>query len=185
MVSPTQYNGKDGSSIIVRLAMPEDYDASIATFQKVASERIYLNTEETPPDIKDIWTRRWLRNGDTNMFAVSEVMGKIVGGIVLNLYSNSPKTSHVRELGMWILKEYRGKGVGNAMMEYAIKWVEDSGSIKKVTLGVWSTNLSAISLYLKFGFHIEGSYRDIALVQGEYVDEILMARDFPELKDDS
>lgn len=177
MISPLNYTVKDGLSTVLRIATPEDYDSSIETYREVASERIYLNTEETAPDIKETWTKRWVQNGKINLFAISEVDGKIVGGVVLSPYSHSPKTSHVRILGMWIIREYRGKGIGNAMMSYAIKWAKESGTVKKITLGVWSTNIVAISLYMKSGFHIEGSHRNIALINGEYVDEILMALD--------
>lgn len=178
MYSARVFQGKNGSEIRIRLALPEDYDKTIADFSAVAAERIYLNTETVRPDTKKIWTERWVENGEKDLFAVAEVNGNIVGGVVLNMYSTSPKTDHVRELGMWIIREYREIGVGNAMMQYAIQWAKSRNFIHKITLGVWSTNSRAISLYLKHGFHIDGSHVNMAMINGSYADEILMSLDF-------
>ncbi len=128
--------GKDGLEFLVRLARPADYDESIATFASVASEKIYLNTEQTAPDIKNTWEERWKTNGAGKLFCVVESQGVLTGGIVLNPYSRSPKTAHVLELGMWLLKEYRGKGMGSAMLEYAMEWAKETQGINKIVLGV-------------------------------------------------
>lgn len=171
------YHGKDGSEIIVRLATPEDYDETIITYTEVAAERIYINTERPRPDIKQVWTERWVNNGDKILFAIAQLEDKIVGGIVLNVYSNSPKTDHVREQGMWILKDYRGNGVGNALMDYTIQWAKETETVRKITLGVWSPNLKALSLYAQVGFHIDGCHVNMAKINGLFVDEILMSLD--------
>ena len=101
------YSTKGGLQLKVRLAMPEDYDSAIETFGSVASELVYMNTETLRPNLKEVWTERWVNNGARTLFALAELGGKLVGGIVLTDFSNSPKTDHVRDLGMWIVKEYR------------------------------------------------------------------------------
>ncbi len=177
-MDPKIYKTKDGQKFKVRLATPDDYDESIMTFASVASEKLYLNTEEVAPDIKNVWTERWKDNGANHLFCVAEYHGKLTGGIVLNKYSKSPKTFHVLELGMWLLKEYRGDGMGSAMLEYVMNWARETPGIRKIVLGVWSTNIGALALYNKFGFHIEGCHRNIAKINGKYADEVLMAYDF-------
>lgn len=171
------FNTRDGRKFTIRLAAPADYDAGIESFRQVASEKIYLNTEVPRPNIKETWTERWVRNGEKTLFAVAEVQGQIVGGVVLTDFSSSPKHDHVRDLGMWIVSEHRENGIGKALMEYAIQWAKDNGSIKKIVLGVWSTNTRALNLYLKSGFHVEGSHVRGAKINGNYVDEILMSLD--------
>lgn len=177
-MDPKIYKTKDGKEFKVRLATPDDYDVSIMTYASVASEKIYLNTEQTAPDIKQTWEERWKVNGTERLFCVVEHKGKLTGGIVLNPYSRSPKTSHVLELGMWLMKEYRGNGMGSAMLEYAIEWARQTIGVMKIVLGVWSTNIRALALYNKFGFHIEGCHRNIAKINEKYADEVLMAYDF-------
>lgn len=111
------------------------------------------------------------------LFCVGESGGSIAGGIVLTPYSGSPKTAHVLNLGMWVVKEHRGNGMGSAMLEYVLEWARNEPGIRKVVLGVWNSNMGAVALYHKFGFRIEGNRRDVAKISGKYIDEILMGYD--------
>lgn len=177
MFPPARYTGKDGRIITVKLATPEHYDEGIATWESVTKEKVYLLTETLRPNTKDIWKERWANNGNEVMFALAEIGGEIAGGSVLTMYSIASKTEHVRELGMWIIKEHRSNGLGNALMDYTLQWAQNNGKIKKILLGVWSTNTNAMNLYLKSGFHIEGSHIKIAKINNSYVDEVLMSLD--------
>ena len=176
-MEPKNYTGKNGKEFVIRLAVPEDFEESIMTFAEVAREKIYLNTEEPTPDILDAWKERWKNNGANMVFCVAQCDGRLTGGLVLTPYSRSPKTEHVLNLGMWVVKEHREQGVGSAMLDYAFLWARDAPGIRKIVLGVWNTNMRAIALYNKYGFHIEGCRRNIANIQGKFADEILMARD--------
>lgn len=40
---------------------------------------------------------------------------------------------------MAILKDYRGKGIGTAMVDYLIRWAREKG-LEKVSLSVFSTD---------------------------------------------
>lgn len=177
-MDPKTYAGKNGHEVVIRLAEPGDFEESIRTYTEVAREKIYLNTEEPAPDILQVWNERWKSNGSNMLFTVAVVEGRIVGGLVLTPYSRSPKTSHVLTLGMWIVKEKRERGIGSAMMDYALEWARGTPGIGKIVLGVWNTNIRAIALYNKNGFHIEGNHRNIANIQGKMADEILMSCDF-------
>lgn len=174
---PRDYVSKDGRKILVRPAAFEDFDETITTFGEVAAEKVYLNTETLSPDIRQVWEERWQTNAVDTLFCIAVVDGRITGGLVLNKFSRSPKTDHVRELGMWIIKPYRSIGVGNAMMSYSLDWARSSGAVRKITLGVWNTNINAQMLYSKFGFHIDGCRVGIARIGDRYVDEILMSLD--------
>ena len=102
--------------------------------------------------------------------------GRVVGVCDLTPrgLGEASKSRHVVGLGMSILKEYRGIGIGSAMMDYMISWAKEKG-YKKISLSVFSTNQPAINLYRKFGFEIEGVKKMEFKINGEYVDEILMA----------
>ncbi len=45
---------------------------------------------------------------------------------------------------------------------------------RSLHLGVFSTNLRAMSLYKSMGFEVEGVLRNQYLINGVYVNEILM-----------
>lgn len=158
----------------VRELKIEDLDGALSSFEQVASERIYLGTEEVNDRTRQRWLESWADDGKRNLFAVAESEGKIIGGIVLtSLFS--PKSDHVRNLGMWVLKDHRGKGVGKALMKYAFSWARRRGDIKRITLEVYASNTSAVNMYTKNGFVFEGVFRNNAVIDGQYVDEIAMA----------
>ena len=56
---------------------------------------------------------------------------------------------------MAVAREWRGRGVGSALMAAAIDWARERG-LHKLSLGVWPHNTAAIALYRKFGFVEEG-----------------------------
>ena len=52
---------------------------------------------------------------------------------------------------IYVLKKYKGKGVGKLLMQKAIKIAKDI-KLNYIWLGVWEHNLSAIRFYEKQGF---------------------------------
>ena len=60
------------------------------------------------------------------------------------------------------------------MIEHVLGWSREVG-LRRVELTVHTTNLRAIGVYLRHGFKVEGLRRSSLLVDGEYVDEYLMA----------
>jgi RimJ/RimL family protein N-acetyltransferase len=78
---------------------------------------------------------------------------------------------------VWVREEWRGRGVGTALLQVLIDWATESPLIEKVTLAVFSTNHRAIGLYRKLGFEVEGMCpRDMKLADGNYMDSVLMYR---------
>jgi putative acetyltransferase len=61
-------------------------------------------------------------------------------------------------------------------MEAAVELTERWMGITRLELEVYTDNAPAIALYKKFGFEVEGTLREYALRDGQYVDSYLMAR---------
>ncbi len=56
---------------------------------------------------------------------------------------------------IYCLQAFQGKGVGKAMMEYTLQYVQENG-LPTVWLGVWKENAKALAFYTSFGFRIFG-----------------------------
>ena len=56
---------------------------------------------------------------------------------------------------MAVAREWRGRGIGSALMHAAIDWARGSG-LHKLSLSVFAHNTAAIAVYRKFGFVEEG-----------------------------
>ena len=78
------------------------------------------------------------------------------------------------EIGMAIAREWRGRGVGSALMAAAIEWARERG-LHKLCLSVFPHNDAAIALYRKFGFVEEGRrVKQIRRQSGELWDTVEM-----------
>ena len=89
--------------------------------------------------------------------------------------SVQPSGHGYAEIGMLVAREWRGRGVGSALMAAAIEWARGRGDIHKLSLGVFAHNAAAIALYEKFGFVEEGRrVKHYRRRSGELLDSVEM-----------
>jgi RimJ/RimL family protein N-acetyltransferase len=81
---------------------------------------------------------------------------------------------HSGVLGMGVVREYRRRGIGSALMQRTLSDASGKG-ITRIELTVRVDNEPARTLYEKFGFVVEGLCRRHMRVRGEYHDSYLMA----------
>ena len=82
---------------------------------------------------------------------------------------------HIGTIGISIRPDWRGLGLGTAIMQTIIDWAASYRYLEKLTLGVWSKNAVAIALYQKMGFAEEGrKVREVKYENGYYEDCVLM-----------
>jgi RimJ/RimL family protein N-acetyltransferase len=85
------------------------------------------------------------------------------------------KLAHHGHFGIAVDADWRGKGVGTALIRTLLDWAADHPTIEKVCLGVFETNTRARALYERLGFVAEGrQVRFFKLGPGEYADDIQM-----------
>ena len=82
--------------------------------------------------------------------------------------------AHCGTLGMGVLPEWRGRGIGRRLIEAAIAAGWQHG-YQRIELSVYATNEIAWRLYRSLGFVEEGRQRAAARIDGAYVDVIPMA----------
>lgn len=82
--------------------------------------------------------------------------GQLVGAVALE-FSTRPKTSHKALLiGMYVLAEWRGQGLGRQLVDLALRHASARPGIEVVSLTVTEGNLPAIALYEAAGFRSFG-----------------------------
>ena len=115
-----------------------------------------------------------INRGKNQYWYVAEENGKVIGlGILMN-HGNLRK-KHVGVITLMVNSDYQNKGIGSLLMDKLIN-LSESLNIIRLELCVFRDNYKAINLYKKFGFKEEGIKIKSALKNGEYVDEIIMAR---------
>lgn len=100
--------------------------------------------------------------------------GKTAG--LANIYLQPyRKLAHQCLLAIIVGEEFRGHGVGRALMEDLIKLAKEKFKIELLHLEVYEGN-PAIHLYEKLGFERYGTQRRFIKDKGEYLNKILMQK---------
>ena len=138
----------------------------------VARERKYLTMLEaqSEPDTLQ-FVKSNLENGNPMLVALA---GREVVGWCDVRREFFPSRAHRGTLGMGLLPEWRGRGLGQRLLEATLGQARRSG-FKRIELDVHADNQRAIALYEKAGFVREGLLRNASLIDGVFRDAILMA----------
>lgn len=154
------------------IPMTETYIESYAkALDSVARERKFLGYLEAPP-IEEV--TRFVKNALESkwIYYIAVINGEIIGWCNIGKL-NRPIYLHIGQLGMGVVSEHRGKGIGSALLNTAITAAKENG-LTRIALSVRSPNKPAIALYEKFGFAHEGTHKNAILLDGEYEDEYSM-----------
>ncbi len=108
----------------------------------------------------------------TSLVAVMD--GLIIGDIGMTRFAG--RRSHVANFGMGVHDDYRARGIGSALIGEILAIADNWYNIKRLELTVYTDNEAAIRLYRKAGFEVEGTHRDYAFRDGQYVAAHTMAR---------
>lgn len=140
---------------------------------KVARERVYIEMIEAPPLEKVSGFQKDLisKNGPV-YYAIHN--DRVVGWCDVFPEEN-PRQSHRGGLGMGLLPEYRGKGIGSKLLKAVMDHAKKFG-LEKVELHVYTSNEHAIALYKKFGFEQEGLIKKYRKLDGKYFDCLAMGK---------
>ena len=157
-------------------------EAHIAGFRDavdvVARESKYLAFLEAPP-LEDV--TRFVRNNIERGYPQFVVMsaGTVVGWCDVLPNRTRVIYSHCRTLGIGLLPEFRGKGIGRELMRRTIDAAFAFG-LTRIELTVREANATAIALYKSLGFKVEGHHQNAVCIEGRYENLYSMAL----LKDD-
>jgi L-amino acid N-acyltransferase YncA len=154
------------AAFTVRVAAEADARAMAELFAAVAAERTGIATEP-PVDVEER-AAQFARTAGASVVAVAGD-GQLVGIIHVEASRHG-----FGDLGMLVRRDWRGRGVGSALLREAIVRARGAG-LHKLCLEVFAHNEAGIALYRKAGFVEEGrrpgQYRRAS---GELWDAIIM-----------
>jgi RimJ/RimL family protein N-acetyltransferase len=101
--------------------------------------------------------------------------GDALVGLITGIRGNHPARRGVVEIGIGVLAESRGQGIGFALMMALERWAREAGC-HRLSLRVVTRNAVAIKLYCKAGFAVEGRLHATAMLDGQRVDEMQMGK---------
>jgi RimJ/RimL family protein N-acetyltransferase len=140
---------------------------------RVANERVYIEMIEAPPLEKvSGFQRELIRKNGPVYYAID---GDRVVGWCDVFPEENQRLSHRGGLGMGLIPEYRGQGLGAKLLSSVLEHAKKFG-LEKVELNVYTSNVSAIGLYKKFGFEEEGLIKRYRKLDGQYFDCLAMGK---------
>ena len=162
------------SQFTVRPASVADARPMAELFAAVAEERSGIASE--PPVDVDARTVQFTAS-------VTESMVAVAGDRVIGMIHVEASRHGFGEFGMLVDREWRGRGVGSALIQAAIAWARDQG-LHKLCLEVFTQNTAAIALYRKCGFVEEGHrVKHYRRANGELWDSLVMGLPLSETSD--
>jgi ribosomal protein S18 acetylase RimI-like enzyme len=138
----------------IRAIRVEDLAAYHSLVNEVKDERTYLFST-LRFSLED--TEKYIEHHEAvsnPIWGAFDEEGVLLGWIDFNR-GNFSEIAHTATLGMGVKKQFRGQGIGSALMDACVKSAKSLG-IEKLELEVFASNTAARALYIKKGFFEEG-----------------------------
>ena len=170
---------KNGQLCLLRSPTAEDAEGMISYLRQTSGETSFMARYEDEvtmtADEEGAFLSAILDDPKAVMIAAF-VNGQLVANVGLSKVAPREKYAHRAVLGISIIKDYWGLGLGAAMMQAATDAAKAMG-YEQLELEVVTENLRAVALYQRFGFVTFGmrehsfKFRD-----GSYCSEYLMIK---------
>jgi phosphinothricin acetyltransferase len=79
----------------------------------------------------------------------------------------------VADISVYVERGWRGKGVGGVLLARLVELGREHG-FHKLVLSAFPFNKAGVALYEKFGFRTVGIYREQGMLDGAWVDTVIM-----------
>ena len=200
--SPESVELDDGTPTIVRLAREEDSEGVADAIREVAGERTHIVAESVAEALDDEPVVRHTRRRSRVIFVArpladpddaegesadegfdptaedaTESATAAEGPVMGWVHVDAPrleKLRHTAELTVGVREQFRGRGVGSRLLVRGLAWADERG-YRKVHQSVPATNDAAVDFLEAHDWSVEAVREDHYLVDGELVDEVMLA----------
>ena len=121
----------------------------------------------------------WLASHDERhpVLLAVDPAGAALGWCSLNRFNARAAYDHVADISVFVARESRGRGVGDAMLT-ALEARARAIGYHKMVLAAFPTNAPGIRLYQRHGFVTVGTYHEQGMLDGRWVDVVVMEKLF-------
>ncbi|WP_226005503.1 GNAT family N-acetyltransferase [Natrinema salinisoli] len=183
----------DGT-VTIRPAHEEDRDGIVETMRTVADDGTYVVAANVATELEREPALVRANEERSRVFFVAELGEEpadaepdgaetgddlsmadrdIVGWVHVDA-PELPSLRHTAEITVGVDPEYRRQGVGSSLLEYGCEWATDAG-YQKLYQNLPATNEAAIEFLEENGWQREGEHEGQYCLDGEFVDEIMLA----------
>jgi len=165
----------EGGRIILRPLSKRDINKRYLSWLNDKEVTRYMETGRVRVTMKDLWQfyNRIRRSDKDIIFAICDKKNKFhIGNIKLGGINHFHRFC---DIGIMIGdKEYWGKRYCQEACGRVLSYAFNTLGLNKVMLGVYAPHKAAIEAYKKSGFRTEGRLKRTLLLDGKYVDKVIM-----------
>jgi len=158
-------------AVVLRTETAEDEEVLYRLHSELDTFEERSPSSPAPLTLAAFRQRRAQRDSTASADFTITVDGDAVGRV--NLFGEDPLARHA-EVGIALLPEARGKGVGTAALAQVVEFAFVRRNLRRLHLVVIASNAAGIASYRKVGFVEEGRRREHCWVRGHYEDEVIM-----------
>jgi phosphinothricin acetyltransferase len=157
----------------LRLATADDAPAICRIYNQGIEDRVAtLETELRTPGER----REWLANrSPRHPVIVAGRDGAVMAWGSLNVFNARPAYQFVADFSIYVERAWRGRGVGGVLLRRLIELAREHG-FHKMVLSAFPSNSGGMALYTKLGFRTVGIYHEQGLLDGRWVDTVVMEK---------
>jgi L-amino acid N-acyltransferase YncA len=162
---------------MIRDATAADAAAICRIYNQGIQDRVAtLETEERTPEERVAWlAARGPRHPVVVAAAPASDGSEVVGWGSLNAFNPRRAYDHVADFSLYVERAWRGRGVGRRLLDSLIARARALG-YHKLVLSAFPFNEAGMAAYRRAGFRQVGIYREQGLLDGKWVDTIVMEK---------
>lgn len=160
----------------VRDARLDDAAAIARIYNQGIEDRVAtLETELRSPEERAEWLAA--RDSRHPVLVAEDDDGLVIGWASLNAFNPRRAYDHVADFSVYVARERRGQGIGSALLG-ALEERARALGYHKMVLAAFPTNVAGTRLYERHGFRTVGIYHEQGMLDGGWVDVIVMEKIF-------
>ena len=158
----------------VRDATATDAAAIARIYNQGIEDRVAtLETQTRTPEERAEWMAG--RDSRHPVLVAIDDAGAVAGWGSLNAFNPRPAYDHVVDFSVYVAREQRGRGIGDALLGVLEARARRIG-YHKMVLAAFPTNAPGMRLYERHGFTTVGIYHEQGMLDGRWVDVIVMEK---------
>ncbi|HET7036963.1 MAG TPA: arsinothricin resistance N-acetyltransferase ArsN1 family A [Thermomicrobiaceae bacterium] len=158
----------------IRAAEPGDAAAIARIYNEGIEDR--LATLETEPRTAEE-RAAWLAGHDARhpVLVALDATGAVLGWGSLNPFNPRAAYDHVADFSVYVAREARGRRIGSLLLD-ALEERARALGFHKLVLAAFPYNSAGMRLYQRHGFATVGIYHEQGMLDGKWVDVIIMEK---------
>jgi phosphinothricin acetyltransferase len=158
----------------IRDATVDDAAAVARIYNQGIEDRVAtLETQIRTPEERAEWMS--VRGQRHPVLVAVDEGGVVVGWASLNSFNPRPAYDNVVDLSVYVAREQRGRGIGDSLLGALEQRARRIG-YHKMVLAAFPTNAPGMRLYERHAFHTVGVYHEQGMLDGRWVDVIVMEK---------